>query len=270
MKKASDIHIDEDTEGMKVRYRKDGKLFFMLEEERSKGEAVIARIKLLSDLNIMEHRRCQDGRFDYKKGVNTYDIRVSVMAGIEGESVVMRILGGDIKAPELETLGFSERQMEDIKTLMKMKSGLVLTAGPTGSGKTTTLAAIITRLNTQEINIITVEDPVEYRIKGVLQVGVDEESGQTFFEVLKRILRHDPDILMVGEIRDEKTAAMACRMALTGHLVFASIHTSSCEETPLRLTDMGVPPYITGAVLKGVISQRLVEKREEEESSVPG
>ena len=143
---------------------------------------------------------------------------------------------------------------------MKKESGLVLAAGPTGSGKTTTLASIISRLNKDDINIITVEDPVEYRIKNVLQVSVDEDIGRTFFEVLKRVLRHDPDILMVGEIRDEQTAAMACRMALTGHLVFASIHTASVEETPLRLTDMGVPPYIVSAVLKGVISQRLVEK----------
>ena len=144
---------------------------------------------------------------------------------------------------------------------MKKESGLVLAAGPTGSGKTTTLASIISEINSEDINIITVEDPVEYRIKNIVQVSVEEEIGKSFAEVLKRILRHDPDILMVGEIRDEETAAIACRMALTGHLVFASIHTASCEETPLRLTDMGVPSYIVGAVLKGVISQRLVEKK---------
>lgn len=261
MKKASDIHIDVNSEATKIKYRKDGKLFLMLEAENEKAFAVISRIKLLSNLNILEHRRCQDGRFEYSYAGFTYDIRVSVINGIEGESVVLRILGGNIKAPELEELGFTRSQLETIKKMMSLDSGLILVAGPTGSGKTTTLAGIITRLVREDINIITVEDPVEYRIKGVLQVNVEEEIGKTFFEVLKRMLRHDPDILMVGEIRDEQTAEMACRMALTGHLVFASVHTSSCEETPIRLTDMGVPLYIVAAVLKGVISQRLVEKK---------
>ena len=261
LKSATDIHIDINKNGTKVRYRKDGKLFVMLETERQRGEAVVSRIKLLCDLNILEHRRCQDGRFDYSFRKQTYDLRVSVIAGIEGESAVLRILGGDIKAPLLDELGFTEKQTQQIRTLMNMESGLVLAAGPTGSGKTTTLASIITQLNREDINIITVEDPVEYRIKGVLQVSVDEDIGRTFAEVLRRVLRHDPDILMVGEIRDEETAAIACRMALTGHLVFASIHTASIDETAIRLTDMGVPLYIVSAVLKGVISQRLVEKK---------
>lgn len=261
IKGASDIHIDISDRETKIRYRKDGKLSLMLETDQEKGNAVIGRIKLLSDLNILEHRKCQDGRFEYKKGSHSYDIRVSVMIGIEGESVVLRLLGGDIKAPELDELGFTQIQLADIKKLMKKENGLVLAAGPTGSGKTTTLASIISSINRDDQNIITIEDPVEYRIKNVLQISVDEEIGRTFFEVLRRVLRHDPDILMVGEIRDEQTAAMACRMALTGHLVFASIHTSSIEETPLRLTDMGVPAYIVSAVLKGVISQRLIEKK---------
>ncbi len=261
MKGASDIHIDIQTNDAKIRYRKDGKLFSMLTTEGEKGKAVIARIKLLSDMNILEHRRCQDGRFEYSRNGFTFDIRVSVIPGVEGESVVLRILGGDIKAPELENLGFKKNQLEEINRMMNLDSGLILVAGPTGSGKTTTLASIISRLNRDDVNIITVEDPVEYRIKNVLQISVEEEIGRTFFEILKRILRHDPDILMVGEIRDENTASMACRMALTGHLVFASIHTASCEETPLRLVDMGVPVYIVAAVLKGVISQRLVEKK---------
>ena len=260
LKGASDIHIDINTQTVKVRYRKDGKLFVMLEDEAGRGDSVVARIKLLSDLNILEHRRCQDGSFEYNYGGKEYDIRVSVIPGTEGESAVLRILGGDIKAPGLEELGFTKAQLIQIRTLMNAESGLIVAAGPTGSGKTTTLASIITEINRRDINIITVEDPVEYRIEGVLQVNVDEGIGRTFAEVLRRILRHDPDILMVGEIRDEQTAAMACRTALTGHLVFASIHTSSCEETPLRLTDMGVPPYVVGAVLRGVISQRLVEK----------
>ena len=261
LKKATDIHINITKKECTVRYRKDGKLHLMLKAERVRGEAVVARIKLLSDLNILEHRRCQDGRFDYVFKNSTYDLRVSVISGIEGESVVLRILGGDIRTPELEELGFTKKQLCQIRSLMKKESGLVLAAGPTGSGKTTTLASIISEINRDDINIITVEDPVEYRIKNVVQVSVEEEIGKSFAEVLKRILRHDPDILMVGEIRDEETAAIACRMALTGHLVFASIHTANCEETPLRLVDMGVPSYIVGAVLRGVISQRLVEKK---------
>ena len=261
LRKATDIHINITKNEGVVRYRKDGKLHLMLKAEREKSEAVVARIKLLSDLNILEHRRCQDGRFDYGFKDSTYDLRVSIISGIEGESVVLRILGGDIRTPELEELGFTKKQLGEIRSLMKKESGLVLAAGPTGSGKTTTLASIISEINRDDINIITVEDPVEYRIKNIVQVSVEEEIGKSFAEVLKRILRHDPDILMVGEIRDEETAAIACRMALTGHLVFASIHTASCEETPLRLTDMGVPSYIVGAVLKGVISQRLVEKK---------
>ena len=260
LKKASDIHIDIDGEKTVVKYRKDGKLFLMLESDSEKGQAVIARIKLLSDLNILEHRKCQDGRFDFEGKKDVYDIRVSVIPGIKGESVVLRILGGAVRAPEIESLGFDKRQLEQINDMMNLRHGLVLVTGPTGSGKTTTLAAVISRLSRKMLQIITIEDPVEYRINSVLQVGVEEQIGKTFAEVLKRVLRHDPDILMVGEIRDEQTALMACRLALTGHLVFASLHTGSCEETPLRLIDMGVPPYIVCAVLKGIISQVLTEK----------
>lgn len=262
LKKASDIHIDVDGEKTLVKYRKDGKLFVMLESDREKGEAVIARIKLLSDLNILEHRKCQDGRFDFAGKKAVYDIRVSVIPGINGESAVLRILGGDIRAPEIETLGFNKNQLGQIQQMMNLKHGLVLVTGPTGSGKTTTLAAIISRLSSRRLQIITIEDPVEYRISNVLQVGVEEQIGKTFSEVLKRVLRHDPDILMVGEIRDEQTAVMACRLALTGHLVFASLHTGNCEETPLRLIDMGVPSYIVCSVLKGIISQTLNERNE--------
>lgn len=262
MKGASDIHIAVSDGKTTVRYRKDGRLKFMFETDEEKGKALTARIKLLSDLNIMEHRRCLDGRFEYSRAAYIYDIRVSIIPGTDGESSVLRILGGDIKVPPLESLGFTKKQLEMLEEMLKKESGLILVTGPTGSGKTTTLASIISRLNKEDLQIITVEDPVEYRIKNVLQVSTEEESGRSFSEVLRRLLRHDPDILMVGEIRDEETAAITCRLALTGHLVFASLHTASCEESPLRLTDMGVPPYVVAAVLKGVISQRLIEKKE--------
>lgn len=261
LKQASDIHIQINEQNTRIRYRKDGRLLNMLLIESEQGIAVIGRIKLLSNLNILEHRNCQDGRFNYSHSNFVYDIRVSIIPGIEGESTVLRILGGEIRAPELEYLGFTENQLILINKMITLEYGLVLVTGPTGSGKTTTLASILSRLNKDDIQIITIEDPVEYRIKGCLQINVDEEIGRTFYEVLKRVLRHDPDILMVGEIRDEQTAFMACRLALTGHLVFASLHTNNCKETPLRLIDMGVPEYIVEAVLKGVISQRLVEKQ---------
>lgn len=261
MNRASDIHIEIYENETRIRYRIDGKLETKLEIEKEKGLSITARIKILANLNILEHRRCQDGRFDFYRNNNVYDIRVSIIPGIEGESTVLRILGGNIQLPKLEELGFTVSQLKTIRKFMSVKHGLILVTGPTGSGKTTTLASILSELNQECIEIITVEDPVEYRLPGVLQISVNEEIGQTFFEILKRLLRHDPDILMIGEIRDEETAAMACRMALTGHLVFASIHTNSCEETPLRLVDMGVPAYIVSAVLKGVISQSLVEKK---------
>ena len=260
MKCVSDIHIEINELETRIRCRKDGKLEDMLSVERDKGIALTGRIKILSDLNILEHRKCQDGRFEFNRNNSTYDIRVSIIPGIDGESTVLRLLGGDIKAPQLEQLGFTDVQLEQIKRMIETEHGLFRVTGPTGSGKTTTLASILSRINNDSIEVITVEDPVEYRLDGVLQINVDEEIGQTFSEILKRLLRHDPDVLMVGEIRDEETAAMACRMALTGHLVFASVHTTSCEETPIRLVDMGVKPYIVSAVLKGVISQKLIEK----------
>lgn len=171
LKDASDIHMNITREGCRVCYRKDGKLMRMLESGKRDGECVIARIKLLSDLNILEHRKCQDGRFEYERNGFKYDIRVSILPGINGESVVMRLLGGNMKVPDLESLGFTQKQLLQIEEMLEMESGLFLVAGPTGSGKTTTLASIISRLNTDDVNIITVEDPVEYRIENILQIN---------------------------------------------------------------------------------------------------
>lgn len=262
MNKASDIHIEIGERETKIKSRIEGKIREILVTDIETGNALTGRIKLLANLNILEHRKCQDGRFDYKKNNYIYDIRVSVMPGIEGESTVLRLLGGDNKAPDLEELGFTSEQLSLIKEMISLEYGLILVAGPTGSGKTTTLASILTRIKQKDLNIITVEDPVEYRISDTLQISINDEIGQSFSEILKRVLRHDPDVLMIGEIRDEDTAAMACRMALTGHLVFASIHTNNCDETPLRLVDMGVPKYIVQTVVKGIISQRLISKEE--------
>ena len=259
-KSASDVHIQSLPSKVCVRYRKDGELLSMLEVTKEDGDAITSRIKLLAKINILEKKRCQDGRFSYSEGGKDTDIRVSIIPSSEGESAVLRILNPNKEIPSFVNLGFSEDEIKMIRKMMSLESGLVLVTGPTGSGKTTTLARILSELNNSSLQIITIEDPVEYRIEGILQINVDEERGQTFSEILKRLLRHDPDILMIGEIRDEETADLACRLSLTGHLVFASIHTNSVSETPLRLINMGVKEYVVETVLKGVISQRLVAK----------
>lgn len=259
-KNASDIHIQSLPSKTCIRYRKDGDLLSMLEVTKEDGNAITNRIKLLAKLNILEKKRCQDGRFSFIEEGKETDIRVSVLPSSEGESAVLRLLNPNKEIPSFDELGFSESEIMVIRKMMALESGLVLVTGPTGSGKTTTLARILTELNDFSLQIITIEDPVEYRIEGILQINVDEERGQTFSEILRRLLRHDPDVLMIGEIRDEETADLACRLSLTGHLVFASIHTNSVAETPLRLINMGVKDYVVETVLKGVISQRLIAK----------
>ncbi|MCQ2577912.1 MAG: Flp pilus assembly complex ATPase component TadA [Treponema sp.] len=258
--KVSDIHIEVCPEKCTVRFRKDGELFTNLETDCRTGRALIGRIKLLSGLNILEHRKCQDGRFDFFYGEKKHDVRVSCLPSGECESVALRILGGGKEIPQLEELGFSKTEIALIRSFEKLEKGLVLVTGSTGMGKTTTLASILCEMEKQCSKIITIEDPVEYTIPGTVQIQVDETIGKTFPEVLKRILRHDPDILLIGEIRDEETASFACRLALTGHLVFGTLHTGSAEETVTRLMDLGTPPYILCDVLKGVIGQKLVQK----------
>jgi len=262
LQKVSDIHIEVSDEKCTVRFRKDGRLFTNLETDLRTGRALIGRIKLLSNLNILEHRKCQDGRFDFVFGGKKHDIRVSCLPSGDCESVALRILGGGKEIPCLAELGFSPEELVKIRDFEKLEKGLILVTGSTGMGKTTTLASILSEMEKQNSKIITIEDPVEYTIPGTVQIQVDETIGKTFSEVLKRVLRHDPDILLIGEIRDRETASFACRLALTGHLVFGTLHTGSCEETVTRLLDLGAAPYILCDVLKGVIAQKLVPKKE--------
>ena len=267
--RASDIHISfDETDGMEIKYRIDGilreseKLYFKIDRKilsRNITE-IISRIKILANMNVAEKRKPQDGSFSFllKK---KYNIRAAYVPTVEGESIVLRILENYLENTELETLGFSGKSIEMLEKVLERKFGLILVSGPTGSGKSTTLLSIIDILNNGKRKIITVEDPVETKVKGLVQIQVNEEIGVTFPEVLKSTLRNDPDIIVVSEIRDEITAEIAVRAALTGHLVISTIHTNDAVSTIIRLTDMGIPKYLILDSLVGVIAQRLVGKK---------
>ncbi|AEE16743.1 GspE/PulE family protein [Treponema brennaborense] len=259
--RASDIHIESAEQLSRVRYRTDGRLRTALVLDTDKAAALISRVKLLANLNVLEKRRPQDGRLQFTRNGHDLDVRISILPSVYGESAVLRLLDTGARPLVLDELGFSVPHTALIRKLLSTPYGLILVTGPTGSGKTTTLAAFLAEINTPDIKIISVEDPVEYRIPGILQIQTDENADLTFDVLLKRILRHDPDIIMVGEIRDESTAELAVRMALTGHLVFATLHTNTTAETPLRLCNMGIAPYLIAAVLKGIIAQRLLLKK---------
>ena len=267
--RASDIHISSDeTDGMEIKYRIDGilreseKLYFKIDRKvLSKNiTEIISRVKILSNMNVAEKRKPQDGSFSFllKK---KYNIRAAYVPTVEGESIVLRILENYLENTELETLGFSRKSIEMLGKVLERKFGLILVSGPTGSGKSTTLLSIIDILNNGKRKIITVEDPVETKVKGLVQIQVNEEIGVTFPEILKSTLRNDPDIIVVSEIRDEITAEIAVRAALTGHLVISTIHTNDAVSTLIRLTDMGIPKYLILDSLVGVIAQRLVGKK---------
>ena len=267
---ASDIHIKFDLlEGIEIKYRIDG----YLAESQKLYEAVnkkllekniteiIARIKILSEMNVAEKRKPQDGSFSFLLSSNKrYDIRAAYMPTIGGESIVLRILENYLENINLETLGFSSQSIKMLNEIMARKYGLVLVSGPTGSGKSTTLKSLIELVNDGRKKIITVEDPVESKIDGIIQIQVNQGIGVTFPEVLKATLRNDPDIIVISEIRDEITAEIAVRAALTGHLVISTIHTNDAVSTLIRLVDMGIPKYLILDSLIGVIGQRLVGK----------
>jgi len=259
-KKASDIHIESGPVNSAVKYRVDGILLPARNISAERASAVSTRLKILSGLNVLEKRRPQDGHIDIKTGVCSPDVRISIVPAVWGESIVLRLLNRSDVSLSLDALGFSARHYDSIKKLLTLSSGLVLVTGPTGSGKTTTLAAILGELNNGNTKIISIEDPVEYRIPGITQIQVHDELGLNFENLLRRIFRQDPDIIMIGEIRDIETAELAVRAALTGHLVFATLHTSSAAEAVYRLQNMGIPGYMAGVVLKSVIAQRLIRK----------
>ncbi|MBI3923986.1 MAG: type II/IV secretion system protein [Armatimonadetes bacterium] len=260
-KKASDIHIEPFEDEVIVRYRMDGILYAeMTQIPTSLLPAVIARIKIMSQLRIDEKRIPQDGRIQLSVGGKDLDLRVSTLPTVMGESCVMRILDRSSTRVDLTMLGFDESDLVLWKELFCRPNGIVLVTGPTGSGKSTTLYATLNQLNQPNVKILTVEDPVEYNVKGIVQVQVNNKAGLTFARALKAFLRQDPDIIMLGEIRDEETGTIAVEAALTGHLVLSTLHTNSAVASVIRLTDMGVEPFLASATLNGVLAQRLVRK----------
>ncbi len=257
---ASDIHIEPTPEKTQVRFRMDGELHTSLELPIKVHPAVVARIKILSQMRLDERRKPQDGRFSATVEGRRIDFRVSTFPTQYGEKVVMRILDRSKSVATLESLGFTPKDFETIQQILARPYGIVLISGPTGSGKSTTLFAMLSALNREASNVVSVEDPVEYEIPGVMQSQVHPEIGYTFASGLRSILRQDPDIIMVGEIRDKETAQLAIQAALTGHLVFSTIHTNTAAGVIPRLVDMGVDPYLIAPTLIAAIGQRLVRK----------
>jgi len=258
--RASDIHIEPESDSLRVRYRIDGVLHEAFSPPKSQQAAIISRIKILSEMDIAESRMPQDGRFQASVDGQEVDIRVSTLPTVYGENVVMRILDKSSLHINLEDLGFSEDALARFKSILSSSYGIILVTGPTGSGKTTTLYSALHSVNSLEKNIITIEDPVEYRLKLVRQSQVNPKAGLTFASGLRAILRQDPDIIMVGEIRDSETAKIAVQAALTGHLVLSTLHTNDAPGALTRLIEMGVEPFLIASATVGVVAQRLVRK----------
>jgi type IV pilus assembly protein PilB len=256
----SDIHLETYEKRIRVRYRLDGKLQEMSPLPFKYRAAIISRVKIMADLDISERRLPQDGRIKVKFGDRAVDLRVSVLPTIFGEKVVMRILDRGSVSVDLSRLGFSEGSLDEFAKSICLPYGMILVTGPTGSGKTTTLYSALKQVNSPDINIMTAEDPVEFNFEGMNQVQVKSEIGLTFASALRSFLRQDPDVIMVGEIRDEETAEMAVRAALTGHLVFSTLHTNDAPSTIDRLMDMEIPNYLVASCVKLVMAQRMVRK----------
>ena len=257
---ASDIHIEPFEDSLRVRYRIDGLLYDQEAPPRRLQAAVTSRIKIMAELNIAERRLPQDGRIRVSTQGRRVDIRVSTVPTIHGESIVMRLLDRSSVFLPFDRLGFSSRTAEAFAGLIRRPHGILLVTGPTGSGKTTTLYAALDKINAPDRKIITVEDPVEYQLKGVNQIPVRPKIGLSFASGLRHIVRQDPDVIMVGEIRDLETAEIAIQAALTGHLVFSTLHTNDAPGAVTRLQDMGCEPYLVSSVLNGVLAQRLVRR----------
>ncbi|RME87857.1 MAG: type II secretion system protein GspE [Candidatus Hydrogenedentota bacterium] len=256
--RASDIHIEPQEKELSVRYRVDGILHKVLTPPKGIQNGIISRIKIMADLNIAENRLPQDGRIKIRFGGKDIDIRVSTLPTQYGERVVMRLLNKTDTKYELENIGFEKEVYDTYTKLLDLPNGIILITGPTGSGKTSTLYASLARLNDESRNIITVEDPVEYQIDGISQVQAKSEIGLTFAEGLRSILRQDPDVIMVGEIRDEETARVAIQASLTGHLVFSTLHTNDAPSGVTRLLDMNIEPYLITSTCQAFMAQRLV------------
>ena len=256
--RASDIHIEPFEDELKVRYRIDGVLHDIETTPKRLQAAIVSRIKIMAKLNIAERRLPQDGRIRLKVGENEIDLRVSTIPVLYGESVVMRILRKEGIVIDLDLLGFPPHTLSSFEQLIKKPNGIILVTGPTGSGKTTTLYGALDKINSPDRKIITVEDPVEYQLKGVNQIQVKPQIGLNFANTLRHIVRQDPDIIMIGEIRDLETAEIAIQSALTGHLVFSTLHTNDAPSALTRLLDMGVENFLLSSTIRGILAQRLV------------
>jgi type IV pilus assembly protein PilB len=258
--KASDIHIEPLEKNVRIRYRIDGELREVMSPTKSTHSALVTRIKIMGKMNISEKRIPQDGRVETMIEGMPIDMRLSVLPTVYGEKIVIRLLDRNSLMIRKEDLGFSEYNIEQLDRIMRVPEGIILVTGPTGSGKTTTLYTVLRELNKESKNIITVEDPVEYRLEGINQVQVNNKAGLTFANGLRSILRQDPDIIMVGEIRDAETAEIAVRAAITGHVVLSTIHTNDTASTISRLGDMGIESYLISSSTVGIIAQRLVKR----------
>lgn len=256
--RASDIHLESTPEGLRIRFRIDGILQEMQRPPLQYQAAVISRIKIMAGLNIAERRLAQDGRIRLRLSDRELDLRVSITPSLHGESVVLRVLDRTAGVRELTEIGIPATMLPAIEALIARPHGIILVTGPTGSGKTTTLYGGLRRINQPGVKIVTVEDPVEYQVEGITQIQVNNKTGMTFASALRSILRHDPDIIMVGEMRDSETAEIAIQAALTGHLVFSTLHTNDAPGGITRLVDMGVEPYLVSATVQGIMAQRLV------------
>ena len=258
--RASDIHFEPFEDEFKIRYRVDGALYEMAPPPKHLALPVISRLKVMSNLNIAERRLPQDGRVRINLGGRDVDLRVSTLPTQHGESVVLRVLDRTVVNLELESLGMPKEIYEKMLEVVRISNGLVIVTGPTGSGKTTTLYSCLKRVNTIDLKLLTAEDPVEYDIEGIMQVAVNDAFGLTFARALRSFLRQDPDIIMVGEMRDLETAQIAIQASLTGHLVFTTLHTNDAPGAVTRMIDMGVEPFLVTSTLEGVLAQRLVRK----------
>ncbi|MFO1041648.1 MAG: type II secretion system ATPase GspE [Planctomycetaceae bacterium] len=257
---ASDIHFEPFEDEFKVRVKADGMLYEMVPPPRHLANAIVSRIKIMSELDIAERRLPQDGRIELNVGGHSVDLRVSVLPTLFGEAVVMRVLDRTVVQLDLNKIGMDANTLSKFRVVLKRPNGIVLVTGPTGSGKTTTLYSALNELNDIETKIITTEDPIEYDIDGLIQVPVNPDIQVTFANVLRAILRHDPDTILVGEIRDFETAEVSIQSALTGHLVFSTLHTNDAPSAITRLRDMGIEPFLITATVEAVLAQRLVRK----------
>ncbi len=258
--RASDIHIEPQESKLQIRFRIDGMMHLQTEADMKIAPALALRLKLMSSLDISEKRLPQDGRFVIKVKQQQIDVRMSTMPTQYGESIVMRLLNQSGGALKLDSIGMPKRMLERFRAIIRRPNGLVLVTGPTGSGKTTTLYGALSELNTTDKKLITVEDPVEYRLPGINQVQVNDKIELTFARVLRSALRQDPDVVLVGEMRDQETAQIGMRAAMTGHLVLSTLHTNDAASTPIRLLDMGVPRYMVSTSIQAVLAQRLIRR----------